>query len=474
MGLTLNTIVTTFRRWWLLLLLVPAVTGAATYAFGMSRTPMYASTATLLVSIPSSVTLDDYNANLLAEDLTTTYQTLVTTDPVLQAVAKSVSPAITVDELRDRTTVSSSTGALFEITVVDADPARAADLVNSMTDELTEFVGGLSKSETVDYPGTITTVVRGAEPADPYAPRLPAYLVLGVIAGMLISSVVVMLFERLDTKVRANTDLAALTGLLRLADIPSLKRPATGVETVFLDDPNTHLASESIRTVRNAIVANDHASRKSLIVSSVNRGDGKTFVAANLAEAIARAGKLVLLIDANLRHPRLHTIYDLQNDDGLGNLLAAPELDWQSAAVRISPNLAVLPAGTTSEQPSDVLLSTEFDQLIERMLTLADIVIIDTPSIVAGSDAIAAATHGSDVLMVCRTANTRIPDLRLSRVAFEDAGASVLGVVVNRGRWNRPDLRVPRLRFWRRASSKSPLNPPFSQAPAQPRATNAS
>lgn len=445
MGLSLDTILAVIRRWWVVLMVVPLVTGALAYGVGTTQTPMYASSSTLLVTI-SSASLDGYNANLLAKDLSTTYQALVKTDPVLQPAAAAASPATTAEELRRKTSVTAASGALFVITVVDPDPARAAALVNAVTSSLARFVDGVFQTGIGSYPAAVKTIVTGTAPEHPYAPRLPAYLALGIIGGLLLASAGVFMRESLDGRVRAHTDLPARTGLAPLAAIPALRIPRAGPASLFLDDgqdPEAASASESIRMLRNNAIPARDTTGTILVIASPDQGDGKTLVAANLATAIAHTGKLVILVDVDLRSPRLHTIFELDNVHGLGSLLATPDFGWETAAIRVAPNLAVIPAGPPREHPSDLLLSPAVGPLLDQLLTVAEVVILDTPSIDAAQDLITAATHPTKVMLVCRPAKTRIADLRTARECLEDAGGSIVGVVVNRGSRHRP-------RGWRR------------------------
>jgi len=457
MGLSLHGTVRFIRRWWLLLVIVPLVTGALAYAFGTTRTPMYASSSTLLVSIPPSSALDGYSANLLAQDLSATYQALVGTDPVLGPVAAAANPPMTAEELRDRTTVTASSGALFTVTVSDPDPDRAAALVNALTARFTAFVDGLSGPADTegDQPGTVTTVVTGAVPEAPYAPRLPAYAALGIIAGFIIVNVGLILFERLDTRIRTVPDLA---GISPLAHLPSAGKRLTGPAALFLDKPDAVAAGEEIRTLRTAVMAAHEAPGSVLVVSSPGRGDGKTIVAANLATAIANAGKLVVLIDGNLRAPRLHEIFQLNNVHGLGTLLAVPDLSWKSSAIRVSPNLAVIPAGPVRDHPADLLVKPAFGDLLRDLSATADIVIVDTPALGLANDAAAVAMHASSVVLLCRSGNTNRDVLDAAANAFLDMGADVLGVVVNEGGSGRGRPQPRRTSGWRVREQTAPAS----------------
>lgn len=451
MGLSLQGMVRFIRRWWLPLVIVPLITGVLAFAFGSTRTPMYASSATMLVSISPSSELDGYSANLLAQDLSATYQTLVSTDPVLQPVVADANPPMTAEELRANTTVAASSGALFTVTVVDPDPERATALVNAITVEFTTFVDGLSRPVDGggDGPGTVTTVVAGAIPEAPYAPRLPAYMALGIIAGIIICYAGIFVFERLDTRVRSASDIMNIVGALPLAHIPSLGMPLAGPDSIFFNRPTAIQAGEAIRTLRTAVLATHEEAGSVLVVSSPNQRDGKTIMAANLATAIANTGKLVMLIDGNLRDPQLHHIFQVDNGHGLGNLLAGPNLSWKTSGIRVSPNLAVIPAGPVPENPADLLIKPAFGDLLRDVSATADVVIVDTPSMDIANDAVAVAMHAQSVLLVCRPGSTRNVALTSTLDSFLDMGIDLLGVVINSGSVARAPLRAKRVLTWR-------------------------
>jgi capsular exopolysaccharide synthesis family protein len=424
------------------------MTGFAAYEFGARQTPMYASSATMMVSILPSASLDTYNANLLAKDLSATYQSLVTTDPVLQAAAGAIDPPADVNQLRDATSVTESSGALFVVSVVDPDPNRAAALTGAVTTQFISFIERLGQED--DNAGKVSTLIPGKVAESPYAPRLPAYLALGIIGGLLLASSFIFLMEQFDTRVRATSDLPAQTGLVPLARIPRLDKNRLGTSAVFLDNPQLSPASEAIRTLRNAVLAIPGTTGSMLVVASPGKGDGKTLVAVNLAAAMSRTGKRVVLVDGHLREPQLHKIFHLDNVRGLGTLLSAPDICWETVAQPVAPNFTVVPAGTSRQHPGDLLMSPTFDNLIDDFLTWADVVILDTPAIDTANDSIAVSRHGRNVILVCRNAKTRIHQLRGARESLEDVSASVLGVVVNRERNHRSRHELPRLAFWHR------------------------
>ncbi|MGB3305744.1 MAG: hypothetical protein WBA63_06145 [Thermomicrobiales bacterium] len=419
---------------------------------------MYASTATMMVAIPASDALDGYNANLLAQNLSTTYQALIASEPVLQPVALAADPPMTVANLRENLTVAASTGTLLDITVTDGDPARAAALVNGVVDSFEEFVGRLSAGDAAEIVGHPLSISPGTVATDPFAPNLPAYVALGLIGGLVLASASIFLIESLDSRVRSTSDFQSLVGAPLLASLPSLGRRRQGKAVRFLDDTRAVRASESIRVLRNAVVSVGRVPGSLLVVASPNKDDGKTLVAVNLAEAAARSGKRVLLVDANLRNPELHKIFHLDNVHGLGALIASPELASNTAAIQVAPNLSVMPSGIVRAHPGDLFMSTAFGDLLSQLLTTSDMVIVDTPAVSEANDAVAIATHTGNVVLVCRIGKDRLPRIQDVCRRFGETGAPTLGVVTNGGGRMVPRLHPPR--SWARRRYGSPWQVP--------------
>jgi capsular exopolysaccharide synthesis family protein len=175
-----------------------------------------------------------------------------------------------------------------------------------------------------------------------------------------------------------------------------------------------------------------------LIFSSPAPREGKTTITTNLAVALAEIHKRVILIDADLRRPRLHHIFDLDNDKGMVELLRRTEplsgsLDGHVRATAI-PNLSVMPAGRSGPGDPTLLHSGRLAELVTICRGLYDVVIIDTPPMMTMADARVVARHGDGVVMVVRANQTSRDSLRDACRRFSEDGTRVLGAILND--WN--------------------------------------
>lgn len=171
---------------------------------------------------------------------------------------------------------------------------------------------------------------------------------------------------------------------------------------------------------------------KTISITSSNTGEGATFVAANLAVVFSQLGKRTLLVDGNLRQPRLHKIFSLKQSFGLSDILIdrTPRAELLNIIPDI-PNLTVLGAGTLPPNPQELLSREVFMQLINYAKTIYDVVIIDSPAISLGADAqiISSVTKGA--VLVCKANMTTVKEMKSLKAQIQGAGANVIGVLLN-------------------------------------------
>ena len=171
--------------------------------------------------------------------------------------------------------------------------------------------------------------------------------------------------------------------------------------------------------------------RRALAVVSADRGDGKSFVAANLALALAQVGGKTLLIDANLRSPRQQDLFKLEGSAGLSNILAGRAESNALRAVAAVPGLVVLPVGVTPPNPVELVERPAFGLLLQELTAKFDHVIVDTPSAAAGSDASVIAARCGGALLVARRNASRLPALQALSAALREAGTKIVGALLN-------------------------------------------
>jgi receptor protein-tyrosine kinase len=191
---------------------------------------------------------------------------------------------------------------------------------------------------------------------------------------------------------------------------------------------------ERLRAIRSQLMLRwfDKAEhRQTMAIVGPSRNDGRSYLAANLAVVFAQLGERTLLIDADMRQPRQHELFMLQNKVGLSTLLA--HRSREEAIVRISDlvGLSVLPAGPVPPNPSELLNRPAFDELISHVRSSYDVVLIDTPSLSSGEDAAMIAVRTGAVLAVARTKQTRVAAFDDMVVGLTNAGVAVVGTVLN-------------------------------------------
>jgi chain length determinant protein tyrosine kinase EpsG len=192
-------------------------------------------------------------------------------------------------------------------------------------------------------------------------------------------------------------------------------------------------AVEPLRALRSQIILRwfNGANRRVLAVTSAERGEGRSWLAANLATMFAQLGERTLLIDADMRHPRQHRIFNIDNSVGLSALLTGRA--GREIARRIHPQLRlfVLPAGIIPPNPQELLARPVFDVILDHFAAQFSLVILDTPAASETADAQILAANAGNALMIARRNCTPQAKLLGAMEMFTDTGVNVIGSVIN-------------------------------------------
>lgn len=192
-------------------------------------------------------------------------------------------------------------------------------------------------------------------------------------------------------------------------------------------------AVEPLRALRSQIILRwfNNATRRVLAVTSAERGDGRSWLAANLATMFAQLGERTLLIDADMRHPRQHRIFNIDNSVGLSALLTGRA--GREIARRIHPQLRlfVLPAGIIPPNPQELLARPVFDVILDHFAAQFSLVILDTPAACETADAQILAANAGNAVMIARRNCTPQAKLAAAMEMFTDTGVNVIGSVIN-------------------------------------------
>ena len=288
-----------------------------------------------------------------------------------------------------------------------------------------------------DSGANLLTVVDQALPATgPSSPRVLLNTALAAFVGLLLAIGIAFLLEYLDDTVKSGGDVEALVGVPTLGAIIRMKGGGDRSEIYHLAAllyPRSP-AAEAYRTLRtNVEFAAVDAPVRTLLVTSSIPGEGKTTTAANLAVVFAQAGRRTLLIDADLRKPGVHKMFNLQNTQGLTSLLRSDEVDAVAVAQATEQeNLAVITTGPLPPNPAELLGSKRMKVVLERLAAAVDLVIIDSPPLRAVTDAAILASITDGTIFVIDAGRTRRGAAVSGREALAKVGARVLGVTLNR------------------------------------------
>ena len=283
--------------------------------------------------------------------------------------------------------------------------------------------------------------------AKPVRPSYPINLGLGLGVGLLGGIGLAFVREGFDSTIRTPQQVEAAAGLPAVGIIPELTASRARRSTILpkfdcniLDSPNSQMA-ESYRAVRTALLfSNGEIPPKVILVTSALPQEGKTTVSLNSAIALAYQGAKVLLIDADLRRPGVHACLGVASEPGLGELLSGEaELPVQALACPRVQNLFVLPAGRRRLRPAEVVGSTRMRDLLNNCRRNFDFVVIDTPPVLAVTDAVVLSRNADGVLLVVRSAQTSEQSLLRARDLLLRVNARIAGVLVNRANFHSSD-----------------------------------
>ncbi len=474
------------RKWVVVITVVVTMTVVAVGTWMM--TPIFKATATLRIATASvSSTYQDFQ---FADRLINTYVIIATSQPLLDELDKQLNlfqpPEISVQSIANT--------ELITISVEDPDPnlavAAANTLGNILISQGSEFYSGSGKSPSdilkiqvdqaesdlnlarISYnqlqvkspPDTAGIAAVGKEvdlkqqiyntllsqyaqlrakeavqanlisvvnPASfPQAPSKPnklLYLGLGLIVSLIAGIGLVLIFENLDTTLFSSEQILAVARLPMLGRIPEERNKKH--RQVPLDGDSYYIEA-FLRLRTNLLKTIEDSSCKTLLVTSALRGEGKSTIASSLAYLLTQSGKKVVLIEGDLRISSVHKIFNVHNELGLSDYLLERAKVHDTIQPTIFPGLSVITGGRPTTEPVNLLSSNRMKTLIQELLKSYDLVLFDSPSVLAVTDASVIAPLVDGVLLVVKRAFIGKEKLEAAIEQLTNVKAKLLGLII--------------------------------------------
>lgn len=412
------------------LLIVVAVVGVVVYDTAIKK-PIYQANTTVVIAKSDGVdgvaaTLNDINAS---QKLVTTYGEIAKSELVLNQVIENLKLNMSVKALGKNLSIKPvDDTSILSITARDLNPRLAAMIANEIAMVFSKQVTEIYKIDNVKQLSVAVT------PENPSNNTLNRDIILAVVISVAIVAGFAFVRFYLDDTVKHSDDVEKNLGMSTAGSIlkGDSKIKKSSDELIVEKYPKA-IISENIKSLRtNLQFTSVDRDLETILVTSTNAGEGKSFISSNLAVSFAQAGGRVLLVDCDLRKGRLHKIFGLTNTEGLSNLLAS-DLRGLSKYVRPTKinNLDVITCGTYPPNPSELLASQKNKRLIKILREHYDIVIFDGVPVAGLADSVILSTLVDETLVVVRDGFTSKNDLVYVKESLDKVGAKIAGVVFN-------------------------------------------
>jgi tyrosine-protein kinase len=396
----------------------------------------YASETQLFVSVVDEpgVNTDPYNNDLFSQQRVVSYVQILTGEELAAAVATELDLQVSAEELLEQIEVMPLPGTvILEVTVTDTTAEGAQQITAAVARELTRRVAEVETRPGEPAPSVDVRTLKAADfNPEPVSPDIPRNLALGGVLGLLLGLALAVLRTRLDRTVRTDEEIHAAAGVEVIGKV---------AEDRQLD--KHHLASgpgdrspaaEAFRAVGLKLKhATATAAPQVVVVTGSNAGEGASTVAVNLSVSLARSGSRVILVDANLRRPRVHRYLELpEGGPGLTDVLTGSAELGRATQPWKDGRLTVLGAGPLSVDPDELLSSPQMRRLLGQLRDAYDFVVLDTPPLLPVADAAALSVLADGCLLVAQFGKTTREQLEEAASAVARVRADLFGVILNR------------------------------------------
>lgn len=430
--MSIHDYLTVLRERWVIVVSAALIILVAASTAWFVRPPEYTANLTMYVSA-QNVDTNAFQGAQLSQERVTSYVELVSSTRVSREVIEELGLVGTPEEVAERIAATSAPDSvLIAVAVTGTDPVRAAEVANVVGTVFTSLVTELERPTGPDGvpPVAVRVVEPAAVPAEPSSPGLAVALALGLLAGVAVGAAAAIARNALDRSVRSPdhlTEAAAAPNLGTIAfDSAVPKRPLAVQEDA--QSPR----SEAFRQLRTNLQFIDVDNpRKVILVTSALPGEGKSTTLVNLAIALASAEHRVLVIEADLRRPRVADLLGLERAIGLTSVLSGRVRIGQAIQPWTFGGFDVLASGQLPPNPAELLASRHMKAVLDELRARYDVVLIDSPPLLPVADAAALAPATDGAILVCRFKRTTRDQVHNAAQALEAVSAELLGTVLN-------------------------------------------
>ena len=437
---------------------VTLVFGVAAFCVARFILPLqYSSHLSMYIQSYSSLNVQDENTISgvsAAKQLINTYIAVMKDDAVMNAVSRelvkdfdadvlteslSVSGGeITASSLRSCLSITSETDtSALRVTATTKNPELSAAICNALAKVAPKYINDAV------HAGTLNTIGTAKVYKNPVSPNKPRITLIGMAVGFFLIVAEILVIDFFDNSIKSKQEITKKYNKAILGEIQNIggekkkkkdkKLPSVARNRNLLTDQKIPFnVIESYKSIRTNITFSLATKKRKIIaVSSANPGEGKSTTAANIAIAFSQMENKVLLIDADMRKPVQHRTFKVSNSSGLSNLISQMSTVQESIKRNVMPNLDVLPAGTCPPNPSELLASEQFKDMLGALSVNYDYVIIDTPPVNVVSDAMVLSDMIGGILFVLKYGSTAFDDVDEAMKKVELADANMIGFILN-------------------------------------------
>lgn len=419
------------RRWRILVFVPLAVVAFAALLTALAPRVYNSSTETFFTASGGSTNSDMVSGTTYAQTQVSSYMELVTSNIVLGPVIANLELDTDPASLANQINVSVVDGtAVMEISAAANSPENAARLTSEVTNQFVDTVQRMETPPDSTTSNIDATVIREAiVPTGPSSPIVWQNILMALAVGIVIALIVVYLRERADPVIRSEDEFSELTDLPVLGRIPvESKKAGRGIG----GESGTPRV-EAFNTLRtNLQFVQTAGSSNAFVVTSARPEEGKSMTVANLAASLDGSGRKVLIIEADLRRPKLASYLGLVGSAGLTNVLVGNSNFDDVIQPYGSGNVQVLAAGHIPPNPVELLASPAMGAFLDAVKKEFDLVIVDAPPLLAVTDAAVLSRQAENAIVLIGLGVSERGDLMRSLENLDRVDANVVGVIVNR------------------------------------------